>query len=161
MNLSEVIPREQVYVVEDQFADKTAALKHLFDLCVAGTPLEEHRQGIWHTLLEREQSMSTGIGLGVAIPHCSSEHVSDVHGLIAVLKHELDFDSVDESPVRIVVLLLMPKKRFERHIKVLATIARVFNDEDTRARVLAASDPDAVFEIVTAGVAEAGSSSQC
>ncbi len=150
MQVQEVIPENRLYHIEQEFDDKIQLIEYLFDRCIEGTVLTEHRESIWQTLLEREQSMSTGIGVGVAIPHCSSEYVPDVFGVAAVLKNGVDFQAVDDVPVRIVVLLLMPKKKFEKHIKVLAAVAKLFNNESVRAEVLAAENAGEAYRIMAA-----------
>lgn len=148
MEVQDIIPAGRLLLLEQAFSDKFELLETLFDRCIEDTSLTEHRHSIWTTLVERENSMSTGIGVGVAIPHCSSEYVPDVIGMAAILKAGVDFQAVDEVPVRIVVLLLMPKKKFEKHIKVLASIARLFNEAHVRDQVLAADSPAAAFEII-------------
>jgi mannitol/fructose-specific phosphotransferase system IIA component (Ntr-type) len=145
MDITEVLPEDRFVILDTQFSSKLELLEAVFTKCVAGSPLEAHKADIWRTLVEREKSMSTGIGLGVAIPHCSSEHVPDVTAFGAVLRHGVDFQAVDEAPVRIVVLLLMPKQKFERHIKVLAALARLLNDEPTRTAVLTAPDAASAY----------------
>ncbi|MEQ9363253.1 MAG: PTS sugar transporter subunit IIA [Leptospirales bacterium] len=148
MDVKEIIPEDRLVILEHAFDDKIQLIEHLFDRCIEDTPLTEHRHSIWNTLLEREQSMSTGIGVGVAIPHCSSEYVPDVVGIAGILKNGVDFQAVDEVPVRIVVLLLMPKKKFEKHIKVLAAIAKLFNNESVRENILKATSPAEAFQVI-------------
>ena len=70
------------------------------------------------------------------------------------LPSPLEFQAVDDEPVQIVVLLLMPRNRFDRHIKTLASIARMFNDESFRKKILAAPDAESInllIEESTAG----------
>ena len=150
MDVQEIIPVNRLLVLEQTFENKTQLIEYLFERCIENTPLAEHRHSIWNTLLERERSMSTGIGVGVAIPHCSSEYVPDVMGFAAILKNGVDFQAVDEEPVRIVVLLLMPKKKFEKHIRVLATIAKLFNNESVREKILRATTPEEAFAVIVA-----------
>lgn len=148
MDVQEIIPEDRLLILDQVFDDKTQLIEFLFDRCIENTPLTEHRHSIWNTLLEREKSMSTGIGVGVAIPHCSSEYVPDVLGIAGMLKNGVDFQAVDEIPVRIVVLLLMPKKKFEKHIKVLAAIAKLFNNENVRENILKAATPAEAFQVI-------------
>ncbi|MCR9144342.1 MAG: PTS sugar transporter subunit IIA [bacterium] len=148
MDVQDIIPEDRLVLLDEVFDDKMKLIEALFDRCIENTPLTEHRHSIWNTLLEREQSMSTGIGVGVAIPHCSSEYVPDVVGIAGILKHGVDFQAVDEIPVQIVVLLLMPKKKFEKHIKVLAAIARLFNNEKVRENILKAETSAAAFQVI-------------
>jgi mannitol/fructose-specific phosphotransferase system IIA component (Ntr-type) len=67
-----------------------------------------------------------------------------------VLGKPLEFQAVDDEPVQIVVLLLMPRNRFDRHIKTLASIARMFNDEAFRKKVIDAKDETEIFELIQA-----------
>ena len=140
MDFQELIPEEKILLIEEPEEDKFQLMKQVLDQC-ASTDGLKHTDKIWDTLLERENSMSTGIGLGVAIPHCSTEHVTDVHAMLTLLKKGIDFQAVDDVPVRIIVLLLMPKNKFEKHIKTLASIARLFNNESFREKILMADSP--------------------
>ncbi len=150
MDVQDIIPEDRLLILDQVFDDKMQLIESLFDRCIENTPLTEHRHSIWSTLKERELSMSTGIGVGVAIPHCSSEYVPDVVGIAGILKHGVDFQAVDEIPVQIVVLLLMPKKKFEKHIKVLAAIAKLFNNEQVRVDILKATTPAEAFQVIDA-----------
>ena len=139
MQLHELIRESDIKIYEHPPADKIELLRELLGWCTDKSDLEKSKSIIWETLIEREKSMSTGIGLGVAIPHCSTKHVSEIHGILALLKEGIDFQAVDEQPVRIIVLLLMPKDKFDKHIKTLATIARLFNNEGFREKILKVS----------------------
>ena len=120
----------------------------LFDVAARTSGLSDHIDVIRGALLEREASMSTGIGQGVAIPHCSSEYVSEVHGALALLPRGIEFQSVDEEPVRVAVLLLLPKNKFEKHIKTLAAVARLFNNQDFRETILGSTSPERAAELI-------------
>jgi mannitol/fructose-specific phosphotransferase system IIA component (Ntr-type) len=137
MNLLEIIPEERIFLTKPDGTGKIHLLEDFMHQCI--DPLisdVSHRESVWETLKERELSMSTGIGLGVAIPHCSSVHIEDVIGGLCLLEDGIDFESVDEIPVRIIVLLLLPKNRFERHIKTLASVAKLFNNSGFREKLL-------------------------
>ncbi|MEQ8349874.1 MAG: PTS sugar transporter subunit IIA [Leptospiraceae bacterium] len=150
MELQELLTSQSVFRYEDVSVDKLEFMKDMLGRTVSGTPMESNLERIWEGLREREVSMSTGIGLGVAIPHCSSEWVEDVVVSLAVLGKPLEFQAVDDEPVQIVVLLLMPRNRFDRHIKTLASIARMFNDEAFRKKVIDAKDETEIFELIQA-----------
>ncbi|MBX7058257.1 MAG: PTS sugar transporter subunit IIA [Leptospirales bacterium] len=153
MDLSEVITPERIAILEERFENKQELLERLFNRCCGEEDFGGKRAEVWRSLLEREKSMSTGIGLGVAIPHCSSDYVPDVLAYAAVLRQGVEFQAVDEAPVQIIVLLLMPKKKFERHIKILAAIARQFNDEGIRRRVLQAADAAEAYGVIAESAA--------
>lgn len=143
MDLLEIIPPEKILFYDPGEKHKLEVLQDLMLECIGSeVPSEKSRSGIWAALRDREINMSTGIGLGVAIPHCSSEHINDIRGLMAILKHPIPFESVDDIPVQVVVLLLMPRNRFEKHIKTLATVARLFNDAGFRDNLLRTTTPE-------------------
>jgi len=106
---------------------------------------EENRESLKKALIEREKSMSTGIGKGVAIPHCTSESVDEVVIVLALTENGVDFDSIDNQPVRIAILLLVPKNRLTQHIKTLANIARNMNNDRIREEILGLKSADAIL----------------
>ena len=136
----------------DDESGKADFLGRLLDRCLAGTPMEKSREMIWESLWKREESMSTGVGLGIAIPHCSSNAVTKISTRIAVLKEGINFQSIDEEAVRIVVLLLFPQKKFERHVKILSLISRILNDKKTRTKILKAASPAQIYDAMACAV---------
>src|SRR6516164_4970918 len=75
-------------------------------------------------LLKREELGSTGVGNGVAIPHVRLEQVKEPFGIMARLKHPIDFDSIDGQPVDLVCLLLLSKENEQAQLNALAAVAR-------------------------------------
>lgn len=150
MELTDLISEKNIFLLDSPPETKEELLALVLRDC-----LECHQQtgdfdAVWATLLDRERSMSTGIGQGVAIPHCSTEAVSDVRGILVLLKNGIDFESLDEEPVRIIVLMLMPKNKFDRHIKTLAAVARAFSDPGFRSGILQATTAAEAHEFMSA-----------
>jgi fructose-specific phosphotransferase system IIA component len=104
------------------------------------------RDSVVKALIDREKSMSTGIGNGVAIPHCTNGDISDIVIVIMVSSKGIDFESIDNQPVRIAILLLVPKNKLTQHIKTLANIAKLMSDEELRNNLIAAKTPDGVLK---------------
>lgn len=148
MNIKDFIPSDNILLLDRTYPDKMDLLRELLSVCISDTPSEKNMDTIWSTLQERELSMSTGIGLGVALPHCSTEYVADAMGALCVLKQGIDFQSVDEEPVRIVVMLLLPKNKFDKHIKTLAAVAKNFNDAVFREKIITADNRDRINSIL-------------
>ena len=136
----EIIPLQTV-TGSDALSRKFNLLEYLLDKLIAGTKLKEKRDNLWEALRSREISVSTGIGVGVAIPHCSSEYVSESKLYIGVLAEGMEFESIDDIPVQIIVLILFPEQKFEKHLKLLAVIARILNEENVRNEILQATEP--------------------
>ncbi|MCX6137340.1 MAG: PTS sugar transporter subunit IIA [Ignavibacteriales bacterium] len=98
-------------------------------------------------IFEREKIMSTGVGNGFAIPHGKTDAVSDVVAAFAVTAEAIDYESLDEQPVRLIFLLVGKDSMVGPHIKLLSRISRLMNKEDFRAKLLVATSPKAVMEV--------------
>jgi mannitol/fructose-specific phosphotransferase system IIA component (Ntr-type) len=96
--------------------------------------------GVLRALWEREQVLSTGIGLGIAIPHVRNPHVGAEVMRVGRSRAGLPFDAIDGKPVHVVFTILMPAGRHRRHVEVLGAIAAALKDEARRAAVYASPD---------------------
>src|SRR3712207_8270873 len=76
--------------------------------------------------------MSTGIGFGIAIPHASSDRIEQVVACFGRSSKGIEFDALDNAPVKFVVLFVVPKNQFQTHLRTLASIAKFLNDRGTR-----------------------------
>ncbi len=103
---------------------------------------------IGHELIAREKLMSTGIGEQMAIPHAVVGGACRLMTECAILPDGIEFDSIDGSKAHIVVLLVAPKSALQEHLKVMASIARVFYKAEARARVIAAQNAAAALEAI-------------
>ncbi|WP_319530544.1 PTS IIA-like nitrogen regulatory protein PtsN [uncultured Cohaesibacter sp.] len=103
---------------------------------------------IFDKLLQRERLGSTGVGQGVAIPHGKLPELDRIHGIFALLDKPVDYDAMDDKPVDIVFLLLAPEGAGADHLKALARIARLLRNEDTLAKLRAATDCDAIRAVL-------------
>ncbi|MDP4025226.1 PTS sugar transporter subunit IIA [Methylobacterium sp. NEAU 140] len=99
-------------------------------------------------LAKREDLGSTGVGDGVALPHARLDGIERPFGLLARLRDPVDFDAVDDRPVDLVVLLLLPMGGEGRHLNALACVARWLRDPETAAALRGARDAAALYAIV-------------
>jgi mannitol/fructose-specific phosphotransferase system IIA component (Ntr-type) len=93
-------------------------------------------------VLEREMVASTGLGDEVAIPHASVEGLKRPVVALGLSEEGIDFDAPDGRPARIVFLLLLPPKAYEREVRVLAGLARSVFDDKARAALLHTTTAD-------------------
>lgn len=96
----------------------------------------------------REELGSTGLGNGIAIPHARIEGLERTLGLLAVLAKPIDFDAVDQEPVDVVLMLLMPAQSGNEPIKQLSRIAKMARQERVIADLRRAASVEDVLEIL-------------
>lgn len=102
-------------------------------------------------LARRENLGSTGIGDGIALPHARLEAVSRPYGILARLREPIDFEAVDDNPVDLVFLLLLPAPARHEPLNALACVARRLRDPETAAALRGARDTAALYAAVTGG----------
>src|SRR5450631_594844 len=135
MSLASLLSAEQI-IPEMKATERWPAIVELIDLLVSlGKIKPEDRDSILATLRQREETMSTGIGFGIAIPHASSNCVSEVVAAFGRSSTGIEFDSLDNSPVRFIVLFVVPKDQFQVHLRTLAAIAKFLNDKSVREQL--------------------------
>ena len=128
-------------------SNKQEVIEKLVDVLVNTYKLT-HGQEILNSVLERESLMSTGVGKGVAIPHGKVDAVHDVVGSLAILNPGVDFGSPDGIPVQIAILLMASTKETGPHIRALAHISRVLQDEKIREALIKVKNAKEIFEIL-------------
>lgn len=104
------------------------------------------------TLEGREELGSTGLGNGIAIPHGKIEGLKGVTAVFARLDQAIDFDSVDDLPVDLVVMLLAPVGAGADHLKALSRVARLLRTETVTESLRQETDPARLHAILTAPV---------
>ncbi|MEQ8598801.1 MAG: PTS sugar transporter subunit IIA [Devosia sp.] len=105
---------------------------------------------ILSTLLGREELGSTGLGNGIAIPHGKLKGLKGVTAVFARLDQPIDFDSVDDEPVDLVVMLLAPVGAGADHLKALSRFARLLRTESVTDQLRRETDPAQLHAILTA-----------
>ncbi len=106
-------------------------------------------------LLEREKLGTTGVGQGVAIPHGKIKGLDRLYGLFARLDKPINFDSIDDRPVDLVFLLLVPEGAGADHLKALARISRLLRDKATCEKLRGSDSADALYALLSEPAASA------
>jgi mannitol/fructose-specific phosphotransferase system IIA component (Ntr-type) len=99
-------------------------------------------------VFERESDRSTGIGRGLAVPHCRSDAVDDFSIGVAVLKEGVEWDALDGEPVQFIFLVIGPSDKPETYLQLLSQISRVMRVPDAARRLLAATTPQQVIHTI-------------
>jgi len=147
MTLGNLLTSDRI-IPEMKSTERWSAIVELVDLLVErGEVNAADRDVVLAALRQREETMSTGIGFGIAIPHASSDRVSKVVAAFGRSSTGIEFDSLDNAPVRFVVLFVVPKDQFQAHLRTLAAIAKFLNDRTVRERLGTAASASEILDI--------------
>jgi len=148
MNLGDILNKEQI-LPELQASNRWEAIDELIDNLVAcGKIKPEHRQAIAGVVKKRETSMSTGIGFGIGIPHASTDLIYEVVGALGRSHKGVNFDALDNQPVNLVMLFLVPQGQFQKHLHTLANIAKLLHKKEFRQALEVAPDSAAMYKVI-------------
>lgn len=117
--------------------------KKMAEIC--GRPERE----IFDVLLERERLGTTGVGMGIAIPHGKLPGLDRLYALFAKLEKPVEFDSIDEQPVDLIFLLLAPESAGADHLKALARVSRLLRNRATCEKLRGTEGADALYALIT------------
>ena len=115
---------------------------------VAAEGLVKSGEELFQKLWEREQLGSTGIGQGVAIPHCKLKGLARGVVAIGLVPAGVEFGAADGQPVKVFFLVVSPAESPAEHLQILAAISRWIRVDHHAARLLALHDPAAVYDLL-------------
>ncbi|MDS0261280.1 fructose PTS transporter subunit IIA [Haloarcula sp. S1CR25-12] len=141
-DIDELIPASHISLSEPP-AQKEACIESLLDLLVESGRVED-RQGALDALLAREAETTTGVGMGIGIPHAKTEAVSRPSLAFARSESGVDFGSMDDQPATLIFMILVPKEGGEDHLTILSSLSRALMHDDVRERLHAADDESEV-----------------
>ena len=149
MDLGDILSPQQISP-EMKATNRWEAIDELIDHLVAvGKIKPENREAILAVVKKRETSMSTGIGYGIGIPHASTDLIYDVVGALGRSRAGVNFDALDNQPVRLVMLFLVPQGQFQKHLRTLADIAKLLHNKEFRQTLEAAPDAETMLKIIS------------
>ncbi|MGA9121262.1 MAG: PTS sugar transporter subunit IIA [Bacteroidota bacterium] len=145
MKISDILTEDLVWTgLEGETKDEI--IGHIIDR-IALSPKVLDKEKVRKAILDREKIMSTGVGNGFAIPHGKTDAVSDIVAAFAVTAEPIDYQSLDEKPVRLVFLLVGKDNLVGPHIKLLSRISRLMSKEEFRHRLLEPHSPAEIIEL--------------
>ena len=148
MELADILTRDQI-LTDLRATDRWQAIDELIDNLVAtGKIRPENRDAIIAVVKKRESSMSTGIGFGIGIPHASTDLIEEVVGALGRSSQGVNFDALDNQPVKLVMLFLVPQGQFQKHLHTLANIAKLLHNAQFRQALELAPDTDSMLRII-------------
>ena len=148
MNLADILSPDQI-VPELRAANRWEAIDELIaNLVSTGKIKPEHREPITAVVRKRETSMSTGIGFGIGIPHASTDLIYEVVGALGRSSKGVNFDALDNQPVNLVMLFLVPQGQFQKHLHTLAEIAKLLHKKEFRKSLEESPDAAAMYKAI-------------
>ena len=148
MDLGDILSKEQI-IPDLRAANRWEAIDELItNLVATGKITPQNQEAIAAVVKKRESSMSTGIGFGIGIPHASTDLITEVVGALGRSRTGVTFDALDNQPVNLVMLLLVPQGQFQKHLHTLANIAKLLHKAEFRQALEQAPDADAMLQIV-------------
>lgn len=127
--------------------DKQQVINELIDV-LAGAGQVSDAESLKGAVWSREQTRTTGIGHGLAIPHGKCASMKGLAIAIGKPANPIDFEAIDSQPVQLVVLLASPPDKTSDHIQALAQISRMMNDSAFRESIYNAESPAEIYEFV-------------
>ena len=148
MRLAELI-QEDLVKVGLEGINKWETIEERVDVLISSHELRlADRSEVLEAVFARERSLSTGMEHGLAVPHGAVDCVDDIIAALGLSKHGILFESLDGKPARLVVLLIIPKGSFQRHVRTLASIARLANNQEFRERICEAPTAADVMDVI-------------
>ena len=148
MDLGDILTKDQI-ITDLKAADRWQAIDELINnLVTTGKIKPEHHDAIAAVVKKRESSMSTGIGFGIGIPHASTDLIYEVVGALGRSKKGVNFDALDNQPVNLVMLFLVPQGQFQKHLHTLAEIAKLLHKKEFRKALEESPDAAAMYKAI-------------
>lgn len=140
LKLSDFIRTEMIFL-DESLADKNAVLRFIADKC-RECRLVTDADLLYQGLRSREESMSTGIGGGLAFPHATTPERDEAAVAILILSDPIPFDAIDEQDVDIVFAIIIPEEDQTQHLQILARVSRLCRNTEFTTIVRQAKDPE-------------------
>jgi fructose-specific phosphotransferase system IIA component len=146
MQLSDFLKEEYINtnITTENRDEAILELVNLFD---ADGILTDAKQ-TYNAILEREKIMTTGVGNGIAIPHCKDSSCPTFAVSIGILNKKIDFASIDKKKVKLIFLLVGPENNPGMHIKLLSRISRLLSNDELRDNLFNAKSPAKIMELI-------------
>lgn len=109
----------------------------------------QDKYAFYEAIIEREKIVSTGIGMGAAIPHAKLAAYEDFFIAIGVLHKGLDWNSLDGSPVRIIFLIGGPDDKQTEYLQILSKLTQLIKNDQIRKKMLTLNSPEDMIELLS------------
>ncbi|MBN2090537.1 PTS sugar transporter subunit IIA [candidate division KSB1 bacterium] len=126
---------------------KEAILEEMVDILYENKKIQD-KEKLLAALFEREKLMSTGVGDGVAIPHAKAEGIQKIIAAFGITAQDVDFNSLDNKPVRLLFLLVGPVEQPKMHLTALSRISRLLHEAQFRQKLLQCQNSEEALNLI-------------
>lgn len=144
MKITDHLKKENIFL-DAVLTDKSAVLKYIADVS-ARNKIVNDPEILYNGLIQREQTMSTGVGGGIGFPHTANPEAEDAGVILIRLATPIDFESLDNQPVDIVLGMIFPESDPAIHVRMLARVSRLCQNRDFLNAIRHAENTDILFE---------------
>lgn len=131
--------QDALILLDIEAKDKNDAIQQAVEQ-MAKIGVIENSKKFYQAVMEREDLGSTAIGKGIALPHARTQYIDQITIVMVRLKEGIDFDAVDNQPVKLIFLLGTPVKAVGEYLKVLANLSKILKDDSIRKKILKATN---------------------
>ncbi|WP_323174506.1 PTS sugar transporter subunit IIA [Natrialba sp. PRR66] len=144
-------PTEHISL-EPPTTDKRGYIEFLLDLLVDAGRVED-RETALQALLAREEETTTGVGMGIGIPHAQTDAVTEPSVAVTRSDDGVDFGAMDDEPARLLFMILVPESGADDHLAILSTLSRALMHDEVRQNLYDAETPADVQAVLKEAVA--------
>jgi len=145
VRLAELITAERV--VNLKGTSKDDVLEEMVDV-LARAPEVKDRDAFFQAILDRESILSTGIGLGIAVPHAKIHSVENIVAALGKTTRGIRYGALDDQPVHIVVMIGANDSQQSEYIRALARVTLLLKNEKIREAIVQAENPESIYDII-------------
>lgn len=146
MYLYELLDSDSI-VMSLKSQTKDDVLEEMVDI-LDSTGKIQSRDAVLKAIVDRERIMTTGIGNGVAVPHCKTPAVDRLVAALGISPEGIDFQSPDNQPARLIFILVAEENNPGPHVRALARLAKLLSSKAVRDALLMARSPENLLQIV-------------
>ncbi|WP_436344141.1 PTS sugar transporter subunit IIA [Natronorubrum sp. FCH18a] len=151
VRIDSLVPTDHI-TLDPPPADKRACIEYLLDLLVDAERVE-NREVALEALLAREEETTTGVGMGIGIPHAQTDAVAEPSVAFTRSEDGVDFGSMDDEPARLIFMILVPESGADDHLTILSTLSRALMHDEVREDLFDAETPGDVQAVIAEAVA--------
>lgn len=146
IHISKYMDPTLVTIFNKDVRSREDALQALVDLLDGAGKLHD-RDSFYAAIMEREKIVSTGIGMGVAIPHAKLFSYDDFFIAIGVLQRGVDWNALDNTPVRLIFMIGGPDDKQTEYLQILSNLTGAIKDEERRKKILTLNSKEAIIQL--------------